>query len=114
MKLYTVDEVAKITGVSSYMVLKWVSEDKLKTVFKDNETFISEESLNEFQKNTNIKLLKPSESMKIFSMNKPNNKSENKQNTKNKKGVLELLEEYRKENNVMSPEEIESLFNSKK
>ena len=110
MKLLTLKQAAELSGVSEYTIKEWISRGILKSTTHNNATYISEENLKAFQEQTHVKLLKPGDPIKLPYAGQ----NQFLKTDMDEKDISKLLDEYRKENNVMSLEEIKKLFDSQK
>lgn len=106
-------KVSEMLGVCELTVREWVHEGKIKCTYLDNEMLFNADDVDEFIRETKIKLITPDHQMdeimkfldKDFSSIERSNCFVTNKNTDT------ILNSYCEKNDVLTPDEIERLFN---
>lgn len=88
-----IHDVSKMLGLSSYTVKRWAEEGKFKFEIKEGEYFFDEREIQEFMSASQIKFIEPKD---------PREESK------------KFLDNYLKENKLMSEDEISKLIENLK
>ncbi len=109
------NEAALKLGVSENTLIEWGKLGRIKIINKNNRTFITKEDLDKFIEDYKVKLVTPEQHGQILNSLISNNNGDNIYIEKISIEKLDgLIGEFRKENDLLSPEEIEKLIQENK
>lgn len=100
-------KVSEMLGVCELTVKEWTKEGKIKCTYIDNEMFFNPNDIEDFINKTKIKLITPDHQMDELKEFLDNGFY----SAEGDKSMDNILNSYCKKNDVLSPEEIEKLFN---